>query len=157
MNGLSGATQIAAGAEHTCALVVGGQVRCWGADLSGQLGSGTSGNSSSPVAVSGLSGAVRITVGGEESSGHSCALVAGGQVRCWGNNSNGQLGNGFTTSSPTLVAVSGLSGATQISAGAGHSCGLVAGGQLRCWGDNASLQLGFSANFPTPVAVVISL
>ncbi len=154
VTGLSGASQLAAGDFHTCAIISGGQIRCWGSDSSGQLGNGDPANSSVvPVAVSGLSGATGIAAGAD----HTCAVVSGGQGRCWGRNSSGQLGNGSTSpgATTTPVAVTGLSGATQVSAGPKHTCVLVTGGQGRCWGSNTSGELG-TGNYvssTTPVGV----
>ncbi len=144
VSSLTGATQIAAGAFHTCAIVAGGQVRCWGDNFSGQLGNGTTTTSSTPVAVTGLSGATQISPGGDPfiAESHTCAIVTGGQVRCWGANASGQLGNGGTTDSNVPVAVTGLSGAIRISTGMVHSCALASTGQVRCWGDGTSGQLG---------------
>jgi len=70
-------------------------------NIVGQLGNGTATGSSTPVAVTGITGATQIT-GGEA---HSFALVVGGEVRCWGRNHYGQLGNGALTNSSTSVAV----------------------------------------------------
>jgi alpha-tubulin suppressor-like RCC1 family protein len=78
-----------AGSEHTCAVVVAGGVKCWGANSSGQLGDGTNVNRNTPVNVSGLSGGVAEIAAGSE---HTCAMATGGAVACWGANSSGQLG-----------------------------------------------------------------
>ncbi|WP_416208860.1 RCC1 domain-containing protein [Chloroflexus sp.] len=104
-----------------------------------------------PIAVSGLTGAVAIAAG----SAHTCAVLANGSARCWGNNDNGQLGNGTTTDRLTPVAVSGLTGAIAIAAGLEHTCALLNDGTARCWGDNFSSQLGdgTAGYSPTPVQV----
>jgi alpha-tubulin suppressor-like RCC1 family protein len=80
-------------------------MKCWGANPSGQLGNGTTANTSTPVAVSGLTGVVATVAG----ASHSCAALAVGSVECWGLNASGQLGNGTTTNSRTAVSVTGLS------------------------------------------------
>lgn len=155
--GLFGATQVSAGNVHTCALVAGGAVKCWGRNNFGQLGDGTNTDSSTPVAIDGILGATQIAAAGSNDVGHTCALVAGGAVKCWGYNGRGQLGDGLgdgTGSSATPVTVADLSGATQISAGATQTCALVAGGSVTCWGSRGSGDepgSGVSSSVPVPV------
>ena len=102
---LSSVHAIATGGEHACAIDAAGGVWCWGEDESGQLGDDGSADSPVPVQVSGLaSGATAIAAG----TAHSCAIGAGGTLRCWGWNVCGQLGDGTSTDSPTPVAVAGF-------------------------------------------------
>jgi hypothetical protein len=97
------------------------------------LGNGTATASSTPVDVIGISTATAIAVG----TFHSCALLASGQVQCWGANLFGQLGNGTTTDSSTPVTVSGISAAIAIAAAGDHSIALLADGSVQLWGDIA--------------------
>jgi alpha-tubulin suppressor-like RCC1 family protein len=86
---------------------------------------------------------------------HTCALLADHTVWCWGQNGDGQLGNGTRTSPLTAVKVSGISTANSIAAGAAHSCALLANGTVWCWGDNYRGQLGVGTriSWATPVQV----
>jgi alpha-tubulin suppressor-like RCC1 family protein len=135
--GVAEVTAVAAGLDHTCALVAGGAVRCWGVNAFGQLGDGTTTNRPTQVAVQGISVASAI-VAGED---HSCALLSDGRVSCWGWNHAGQLGNGTRTDSLKPVGVEGLPRAMMLAAGWKHTCA-VANGAVYCWGHNKSGQLG---------------
>ncbi|WP_237152283.1 RCC1 domain-containing protein [Oryzibacter oryziterrae] len=145
----SGATAIAAGLFHSCA-IVSGAVECWGTNGNGQLGDGTNTQHYTPATVI-ASGATAIAAGTE----HTCAIVSG-SVQCWGDNSLGQLGDGTTTDSLTPETII-ASGATAIAAGSLHSCAVVSGA-VECWGANSSGQIGDGTTTAslTPVTVVAS-
>ncbi len=164
VSGINTALTVSAGSQHTCALLAGGALNCWGDNGDGQLGDGTTFISLHPVpvAVRGIATATAVSVGFR----HSCALLADGTARCWGYNYSGELGDGTTTNSSSPVVVSGLASATAISAGYRSNCTAHANGTIRCWGDNGNGQLGYGASassfFPAAVngidsAVALSL
>ncbi len=151
----SALSQIQAGlGTHVCARVNDGTARCWGSNDVGQLGTGsTSTMSSLPVAVTGLSNVAAVSTGGF----HSCALLTDGTVRCWGQGSDGQLGNGGTAQSSSPVVVSGLSDAVAISSGTYHNCVVRTGGVVSCWGDNSYFQTSSQVAGEFPMTKVPSV
>jgi alpha-tubulin suppressor-like RCC1 family protein len=150
----SGVASVSAGGYHTCAVTTAGAARCWGHNTYGQLGNGTTVASSSPVDVSGLTSGVAAVDGGYY---QTCAVTTGAGLKCWGDNTNGQLGNGTTVASSSPVGVSGLtSGVAAMSGGANDSCAVTTGGPTKCWGRNTFGQAGngTTAIASTPVDVV---
>ena len=156
---VAGAQTVAAGGNHSCALV-GGGAQCWGDNAYGDLGDNSNNEAEVPVAVTGLgavgSGVQAVAVGHD----HSCALVNGG-AQCWGWNASGQLGNNTTGNASLPVAVRGLeSGVQALATGREHTCALVSGG-VQCWGDNSCGELGNgtdagSSAVPVPVPAIRS-
>lgn len=130
--GNCGVEAIGAGARHTCAAPAGGGVRCWGDNSSGQLGNGTLTNSPTPVSVVNFSDQVTALA---LATNYSCALTVGGGVKCWGDNSLGQLGDGSMVSRSFPADVKGLtSGVASISVSDSHACAVTVNGGLKCWG-----------------------
>ncbi|MFK7987470.1 MAG: RCC1 domain-containing protein [Sandaracinaceae bacterium] len=143
VQGVSGATQIACGDQHTCA-ITGSGVLCWGLNAAGQLGSGNTDAVHQAVAVPGLTGVTALALGDD----FSCARNADDTVACWGDGSNGRLGNGADDASSSPVAVSGLTGAVEIAAGRAHACARKADGTVVCWGAASQGQLGQGGERP---------
>jgi alpha-tubulin suppressor-like RCC1 family protein/type II secretory pathway pseudopilin PulG len=159
---LTGATDVAVGYEHSCA-VANGLAYCWGRATDGRLGDGQSStNRTRPVAVStaGVLAGKTITAIGTGTS-FSCALDADGAAYCWGLGSGGRLGNGTTTTSNVPVAVTMPSGVrfTSLAVGGEHTCAIGDDQRAYCWGrsQNGRLGDGQQANDRlTPVLVYTS-
>ena len=140
--------KIAAGSDFTCALTQAGGVRCWGANYYAQLGDGTipapGKHTDIPVSVVGLNSGVSGLVAGVS---YACALTSAGGMKCWGHNTDGQLGDNTTTNRNTPVDVNGLSNSVvEIAAGGWHTCALTSAGGVKCWGNNGYGQLGNGTN-----------
>jgi alpha-tubulin suppressor-like RCC1 family protein len=148
------AVQIVAGDAHTCVLLEGGAVRCWGAasngiagipGVPGSIGDDEHPDTYGPVQIGGL--AVQLTAG----AAVTCALLETGAVRCWGQSQFGQLGipgqqNIGDNEHPSAVPALQLGGTVSgLEAGFWHTCAQIANsGGLRCWGENVGGQLGLA-------------
>ncbi|SDY79831.1 Alpha-tubulin suppressor [Asanoa ishikariensis] len=154
--GLSEVKAVAAGGNLSVALLHDGTLRTWGFNFSGQLGDGTTSNRSLPVRVEGLPGRVTAIAAGQN---FVLALLANGTVMAWGDNFDGQLGQGQADSQPHPVplAVRLPQRVTSIGAGSFHSLAVLADGSVSGWGLNVSGQLGIGDRVspqPSPVAVL---
>jgi alpha-tubulin suppressor-like RCC1 family protein len=163
---LTNVVQVTAGGQHACALLSTGRAVCWGEDGLGALGNGGSAvDSPTPMFVrnaadtAALGGIAEISAGGST----TCARLVSGQARCWGNDSEGQVGDAgpfeFSIQLPHLVARNAdhapLTGITQLSSGASHTCARLNTGQARCWGLGTTGQLGDDTNTNRNFAVTV--
>ncbi len=118
-----------------------------------ELGDGTTTGSAVPVTVAGITSPVLVRAAGDE---HTCALVQPGLVRCWGENSEGELGNGTTTNSAVPVAVASITMSTAVATGWFHTCAVLGDWTVQCFGENYYGQLGNGTTTESvlPVTVV---
>jgi alpha-tubulin suppressor-like RCC1 family protein len=146
--------QVAIGEDRTCIRYVAGNVRCWGDNSQGFLGYGHRQVVEGPpvdLPDLELGGAATSIVAGVR---HFCALLESGDVRCWGNNTSGQLGLGHTRTVgdndvPADEDPVDLGGVVlQLVAGYSHTCVVLQGGLVRCWGINLSGELGYGHEEP---------
>ena len=146
---------VSAGDSHACAIDTGGRVWCWGFNNEGQLGAGEvlpdggyPDASPQPSRVVSASGVLERAVAIGTGLNHSCALIQGGLVVCWGSNSDGQLGvpggAGRRSTVAVLSSISPGGGAVDLTAADFCSCAVVQGSPstVRCAGSNAKGQLG---------------
>lgn len=158
-------TSVTAAGASACAVTADRWAYCWGNNNKGQLGNGTTTNSSVPVAVS--RGAIPTGVGIASISpefvhSHTCAVGTDKKAYCWGYNNYGNLGNGTTTDALTPIAVSTagvLKGVniTQVSTGDLYTCALSTAGKAYCWGDNLFGDLGNGNNTDSTVPVAVTM
>lgn len=154
---ISGTVELAAGAGFTCARLRDGTVRCWGDNSFGQHGDGSGGTGMIDPLPSGqptralLPGpAIDLTAGG----GHACAVLAGGDVYCWGSEFYGTAG------SPVPIQIPGLK-AREVAAGVDFVCARRTDDAVVCWGSNERGQLGTgsaggSSTAPVPVSGIVT-
>lgn len=152
---LTDAVAISASISHTCGVRANGRIMCWGRKTFGQLGDGSDGlGTSTPVGVSGITNAISVSAG----LTHTCALLATGQVACWGRGDRGQVGDDNLQSTSPPVTVANISNAVMVAAGNNHTCALLATGHIMCWGLNDQGQMGNgrTSNTPQPRPTAVS-
>ncbi|MEV7010051.1 S8 family serine peptidase [Streptosporangium sp. NPDC051022] len=154
VTGISTAVGVSAGAGHVLAVLANGTVRAWGDNSKRQLGYGTA-DSTVALAVPGLTSVSTAFGSVAAGAAHSVVVLATGTAKAWGDNSQGQLGDGTTTNRTSPVTVSGLTSVKQVSSRADHVLALINGGTVKAWGDNSQGQLGdgTTTDRKTPVSV----
>ncbi len=148
---------IATGEVHGCARDDEGSAWCWGGNVYGQIGDGSTAARHAATRVLALAGVLEVAVRGflMHESGHSCARRMDGTVWCWGRNDRGQLGDGTLIDRNAPVQVGGVDDAAGIAVGRHHSCVRRADRSVACWGRDEHGQLGNGAagdsTSPSPV------
>lgn len=154
-------TSLSVGRLHSCAAFDSGEVRCWGRNFNNELGldnplqscgAAFPSECAHEARVVAVTAVEAVEVGFE----HSCALTRDGDVSCWGSNEFGQLGDPITTGSRAAPSrVSGIVGATQVTAGDSHTC-VIAGPRIQCWGRNEHGQLGDGTRLDRVAPVLVA-
>lgn len=146
--------------NHTCAVLTGGAVTCWGRNIEGQLGIGSFVDQlvpPAPITLPSPGTASAVGVGDD----FTCALLTDGKVTCWGSASGGQLGNGTSSpnisSPPAKITLPAPGTATSISVGSGHACAVLTSGSVACWGSNSYGQVGVGDTTQRTSPVAVSL
>jgi Alpha-tubulin suppressor and related RCC1 domain-containing proteins len=145
--------QVSLGSVFSCALTSAGNVFCWGFNGHGELGNQTNASSSVPVRVALPNRAFRQLAVGVS---HACAIDDRDRLWCWGDNVEGQLGDGTIISRSTPFRVLGVPGPiTSVGAGIRHTCAIGRQGRVWCWGSNFRGQVGdgTTTNRRSPVEV----
>lgn len=140
--------ELAAGARHTCARSVAGEVWCWGDNERGQLGIGPFAGSALPVRVPDLTSAESIAAGAT----HTCVVMGGGAVECWGDNRSHALGVIRNNLAVVPVPVPDVSRATRVALACDATCVLRESGEVLCWGGRYRATDG-AAGAPVPVSL----
>ena len=150
---------VAAGTCQSLVTTTTGQVYTWGDNRVGELGDGTTDNSSAPVQAVGLNDVVQVdgSFGSTPDFCYSLALTSSGQVYAWGNNRSGQLGNGTQSNMSSVTnavvpgPVLGLTDVVQVSAGYDFALAVTSSGKVYAWGSNQYGQLGLGDSVSTGV------
>ena len=131
---------VSAGEDHTCAITDTGDVKCWGYNIRGQLGDGTTNDSYVPIEANHSTGlrAVSLVTAGRS----TCAIFDNGSVGCWGNKYTVFSDNGAATANVHLVDLGAGATATMLDGVGSHTCAVIDDGSMQCWGVNTHGQLG---------------
>ena len=127
-----------AGGRHRCAWTAEGEASCWGTNEFGELGTGGTTATSTPVPVAGGLRFASVSAGRD----YSCGLLVSGEAYCWGFGAGGRLGTGSVASSPLPLRVTGGLRFTQIDVGTTHTCAVASSGAGYCWGADLYGALG---------------
>ncbi len=151
----SGVNQILATGEHSCAVLDSTGLMCWGYNIFGQLGLNYTANRNIPFAVVGLSSDTRRVAGGHF---HTCVLLdSTGNLQCFGNGLQGQLGDGQNINHWTATDVLAMgSNVNDVDGGFSHTCALDSDRSVYCWGENNNGQLGTGNQVASNLPVAVS-
>jgi alpha-tubulin suppressor-like RCC1 family protein len=154
------AGHLASGSAHTCVILAGGSVRCWGSGADGRLGYGNTssiGDDEHPDSIGPVNlGPGRKALALAAGAKHTCAILDTRRVSCWGAGDGGRLGYGNTAAigdnetpgSAGTVDLGANRTALAIAAGDSHTCAILDTGAVRCWGLNSAGQLGYGHTSP---------
>ena len=143
--------KVAVGQDYTCAILDNGDLKCWGRNSDGQLGDGGTTQLNAPPSTPVDLGTGRTAVAVSNGYSHTCVILDNGELKCWGSDATGELGNGAIQGSqysPSTTAIDLGSGRTAVAVDSGyhHTCAILDNGDLKCWGYDNGGQLGILSN-----------
>ncbi len=138
-------SQVVRGIYNTCAITTAGVLKCWGYNAFGTVGDGTTTDATSPTVID--SGTTYATLTNSLTY-TTCAITTTGILKCWGQGTNGQIGNGASANrlNPTIVN-SGTSYST-VSNSQNTACAITTASVLKCWGLDRNFNIGLGVNSP---------
>lgn len=136
---LTSYNMVSSGFQYSCGITTANKLKCWGSNTNGVLGLGTFGGfQASPTAVDALQDYIFVAAGYM----HVCAITTLNKLKCWGANSNYQLGNGLNTASNLPILIDATNNYQHVSPGTDSTCAVTTGGNMYCWGLNNTGQVG---------------
>ena len=142
--------EISLGDDTTCAITTSGILKCWGANTNGQVGNNTTVKQTTPAVIDSGETYLKVSVGSNWNY-HSCAITTSNKLKCWGNNTYGQIGDNSTTQRLTPVPVNAAVNYKEISVNNASSCAITSDDDFHCWGKNNRGQAtGAAGNVLTP-------
>jgi alpha-tubulin suppressor-like RCC1 family protein len=152
---VSHAKAVDLGRNSQCFIASDDKLYCWGQNTHNQISPSATASYSTPTEIVGLSGVKRFYLGKNSQGEYQCVILIDGNVKCWGENADGQVGVGSKAHISTPTVIPELFGAKSLSLGANAACAVMGDDTAKCWGDNLVGKLGDGTNIerltPTPV------
>jgi alpha-tubulin suppressor-like RCC1 family protein len=128
-------SKVSAGYQYGCAITTNGTLKCWGSGSSGNLGAGTAVYSSAvPLEIDPGTKYADVVTLSETFQGHTCGITTAGVLKCWGGNSQGQVGDGTKVNKMVPTVIDPGVNYINVFVSSYSTCGITSRGEKKCWG-----------------------